>query len=169
MGLFDLETHFAFYGAYHSNPANILIHTLFVWPIFFTSLVLFYFIPSPFSLSPQFLPIVGVPFSLNFGFLFALLYAAFYVSLDRKAGSLAALLCLFCWLGSCSLANSLGFSLAWKVWFLHPSLLLLVFAFISGGFCGFNYDRFVSFFFFFFVFFFFFFWVLSWGGTVWLI
>ncbi|KAG7023203.1 SPAC16E8.02, partial [Cucurbita argyrosperma subsp. argyrosperma] len=37
-GLFDLERHFAFYGAYHSNPVNIFIHVLFVWPIFFTTL-----------------------------------------------------------------------------------------------------------------------------------
>ncbi|KAF3561389.1 hypothetical protein DY000_02018255 [Brassica cretica] len=26
MGLLDLEKHFAFYGAYHSNPINIVIH-----------------------------------------------------------------------------------------------------------------------------------------------
>ncbi|KAL8104666.1 hypothetical protein AgCh_028760 [Apium graveolens] len=26
-GVFDLEKHFAFYGAYHSNKVNILIHT----------------------------------------------------------------------------------------------------------------------------------------------
>ncbi|KAI6683139.1 hypothetical protein NL676_029052 [Syzygium grande] len=44
-GLFDLEKHFAFYGAYHSNPVNILIHTVSVWPIFFTVLVLLYFTP----------------------------------------------------------------------------------------------------------------------------
>ncbi|CAI0402163.1 unnamed protein product [Linum tenue] len=52
--LFDLERHFAFYGAYHSNPTN-------------------------------------------------------------KAGSLAALLLLFCWVASSFLGCWLGFSLAWKV------------------------------------------------------
>ncbi|RWR93314.1 hypothetical protein CKAN_02255900 [Cinnamomum micranthum f. kanehirae] len=133
MGLFDLETHFAFYGAYHSNPTNILIHTFFVWPIFFTSLVLFYFTPSLFSLTPpQLLPIIGVPFTLNFGFFFALLYAAFYVSLDRKAGSLAALVCLLCWVGSCVLASHLGFSLAWKV-VLAAQLLCWTGQFIGHG------------------------------------
>lgn len=35
--------------------------------------------------------------------------------LDRKAGSLAGLLCLLCWISSSSLAYRLGFSLAWKV------------------------------------------------------
>ncbi|GFZ00173.1 ER membrane protein, putative [Actinidia rufa] len=37
IGLFDLEKHFAFYGAYHRNPINIAIHTVFVWPILFTA------------------------------------------------------------------------------------------------------------------------------------
>ncbi|GAV85230.1 DUF962 domain-containing protein [Cephalotus follicularis] len=50
-GILDLEKHFAFYGAYHRNPVNIVIHTLFVWPILFTSLVLFYFIPPVYNLS----------------------------------------------------------------------------------------------------------------------
>ncbi|KAL6175481.1 hypothetical protein ACLB2K_052122 [Fragaria x ananassa] len=106
-GLFDLENHFAFYGAYHSNPVNILIHTLFVWPILFTSLVLLYFTPSLFSFPAG--------FYLNFGFVFTLIYALYYVGLDNKAGSLAALLCVFCWVGASVLANRLGFSLAWKV------------------------------------------------------
>ncbi|KAL6183077.1 PREDICTED: uncharacterized endoplasmic reticulum membrane protein C16E8.02 [Fragaria vesca subsp. vesca] len=106
-GLFDLENHFAFYGAYHSNPVNILIHTLFVWPILFTSLVLLYFTPSLFSFPAG--------FYLNFGFVFTVIYALYYVGLDKKAGSLAALLCVLCWVGASVLANRFGFSLAWKV------------------------------------------------------
>jgi hypothetical protein len=39
-GVLDLERHFAFYGAYHSNPVNVFIHALFVWPIFLTALLL---------------------------------------------------------------------------------------------------------------------------------
>ncbi|PKU72388.1 hypothetical protein MA16_Dca017877 [Dendrobium catenatum] len=108
-GLLDLEKHFAFYGAYHSNSVNVLIHVFFVWPIFFSSLILF-------DLTP---PILHVPllggFDLNFSFFFALFYAVFYISLDRYAGSFAALLCLLCWFGSKSLAAQLGFSLAWKL------------------------------------------------------
>eukprot|EP00262_Sarcandra_glabra_P020626 TRINITY_DN8327_c0_g2_i1.p1 TRINITY_DN8327_c0_g2~~TRINITY_DN8327_c0_g2_i1.p1 ORF type:complete len:201 (+),score=28.69 TRINITY_DN8327_c0_g2_i1:88-690(+) len=118
MGLFDLEKHFAFYGAYHSNPINIFIHVLFVWPILYTSLVLLYFTPTLFHFPHQ---IGCFPFEnsyslvLNFGFLFTCIYALFYVSLDKKAGSLAALLCFLCWVSSSSLAHRLGFSLAWKV------------------------------------------------------
>ncbi|KAH7550680.1 hypothetical protein JRO89_XS13G0247000 [Xanthoceras sorbifolium] len=75
-GLFDLEKHFAFYGAYHSNPSCAV---------------------------------------LNFGFLFTIIHAVFYMCLDKKAGSLAALLCIACWVGASQLAHTLGFSLAWKV------------------------------------------------------
>uniref|UniRef100_A0A5B6YN95 Endoplasmic reticulum membrane protein C16E8.02 n=1 Tax=Davidia involucrata TaxID=16924 RepID=A0A5B6YN95_DAVIN len=117
MGLFDLEKHFAFYGAYHSNPVNIFIHMLFVWPIFFTSLVLFFFTPSICHLGPfAFCPFrCSQGLAVNFGFFFALIYALFYICLDKKAGSLAALLCFGCWVSSNFLGSYLGFSLAWKV------------------------------------------------------
>ncbi|KAG0471053.1 hypothetical protein HPP92_015599 [Vanilla planifolia] len=108
-GLLDLEKHYAFYGAYHSNSVNVLIHTIFVWPIFFSSLVLFYFTR----------PLIHLPFAggldLNFAFFSTLLYALFYIAFDKKAGSLAALLCFLCLFGSQSLAARLGFSLAWKL------------------------------------------------------
>ncbi|KAJ9187461.1 hypothetical protein P3X46_002916 [Hevea brasiliensis] len=113
-GLFDLEKHFAFYGAYHSNPINIAIHMIFVWPIFFTALLILYFTPSLFNLK---FSLFGndVFLLFNFGFLFTLIYALFYICLDAKAGSLAALLCAFCWVASSFVASWLGFSLAWKV------------------------------------------------------
>ncbi|XP_058193096.1 2-hydroxy-palmitic acid dioxygenase mpo1-like [Rhododendron vialii] len=111
IGLFDLEKHFAFYGAYHSNPVNIIIHMLFVWPLFFTALILFYFTPAFFECPFQ------CRFGLvpNFGLLFTLIYALFYVLMDKKAGSLAAVLCLTCWVSASLLAKNLEFSLAWKV------------------------------------------------------
>ncbi|KAG5240140.1 endoplasmic reticulum membrane protein [Salix suchowensis] len=49
-GLIDLEKHFAFYGAYHNNSINILIHMIFVWPIFFTACLILYFTPPLFNL-----------------------------------------------------------------------------------------------------------------------
>ncbi|KAJ0578167.1 putative 2-hydroxy-palmitic acid dioxygenase Mpo1 [Helianthus annuus] len=109
IGLFDLEKYFSFYGAYHSNPVNIFIHMLFVWPILFTSLVILYFTPT--------LVHVSLPNNLvlNYGFLFTLIYAGFYVCLDVKAGSLAGLMCFVCWVFGSFLAQHLGFSLAWKV------------------------------------------------------
>ncbi|KAK4350300.1 hypothetical protein RND71_029613 [Anisodus tanguticus] len=113
MGIFDLEKQLAFYGAYHSNPVNILIHMVFVWPIFFTGLILFNFTPPLFNLPPIQL-CEHSSLVLNYGFLFALVYGVFYVCLDKKAGSLAALLCLICWVSSSMIARQLGFSLAWK-------------------------------------------------------
>lgn len=112
--LFDLEKNFAFYGAYHSNPVNIFIHMLFVWPILFTTLVILYFTPALFNLS-QIIGCGHCILVLNWGFLFTVIYVGFYVSLDKKSGSFAALLCVACWILSSSLANHLGFSLAWKV------------------------------------------------------
>ncbi|KAI8527383.1 hypothetical protein RHMOL_Rhmol12G0070800 [Rhododendron molle] len=117
-GLFNLERHFAFYGAYHSNPINIAIHTLFVWPIFLTAILILYFTPSLFNLPPIEVSLPGnsnLVLILNLGFLGTLLYAVFYVCLDARAGSLAALLCFVCWVVSSYLANLMGFSLAWKV------------------------------------------------------
>lgn len=131
-GLFDLERHFAFYGAYHSNPINILIHTLFVWPIFFTTLVLLYFTPAFYTPSIQIGLFPSGLLVLNFGFLLALIYALFYVAFDKKAGSLAALLCFLCWVGASLLAVRLGFSLAWKV-VLAAQLLCWTGQFVGHG------------------------------------
>ncbi|CAN6545443.1 unnamed protein product [Malus baccata var. baccata] len=111
-GLFDLERHFAFYGAYHSNPVNILIHTFFVWPLFFTAAVLFHFTPSLYNFSSGF---NNHGFTLNLGFVLTFMYAFFYVKLDKKAGSLAALLCFLCWVGASVLASGLGFVKSWKL------------------------------------------------------
>ena len=112
-GWFDLEKHFGFYGAYHSNPVNILIHTVFVWPIFYTSLILYHFTPPLLRLRGP----GSLDLDLNLGLAFALFYALFYLLLDRRAGALAGALCLLCWVSSGSLAAHLGFSLAWKVIF----------------------------------------------------
>ncbi|XP_074564054.1 2-hydroxy-palmitic acid dioxygenase MPO1-like [Curcuma longa] len=130
-GLFDLERHFAFYGAYHSDPINVLIHMLFVWPIFYTSLLLFQFTPPLFHLPFHFAH-GQTTLPLNFAFVFALVYALFYLLMDRKVGSLAALLCFLCWIGSHALALRLGFSLAWKI-VLAAQLFCWTFQFIGHG------------------------------------
>ncbi|XP_039172199.1 uncharacterized protein LOC104453935 isoform X2 [Eucalyptus grandis] len=116
-GLLDLEKHFAFYGAYHSNPVNVAIHMVFVWPILFTALLLLCYAPPLFGLPPIELSLFGhgLALFLNVGCLLALVYAAFYVFLDPRAGSLAALLCLMCWVAASFVAGRLGFSLAWKL------------------------------------------------------
>ncbi|KAJ4974900.1 hypothetical protein NE237_008074 [Protea cynaroides] len=134
-GLFDLEKHFSFYGAYHSNPINIFLHMLFVWPILFSSLLLMYFTPSLFNL-PQFgfSPLgFNVNLVLNIGFFLTVLSSSFYIAFDKKAGILAAFLCFFCWVSSSYLAVQLGFSLAWKV-VLATQLFCWAGQFIGHGF-----------------------------------
>ncbi|KAL5077886.1 hypothetical protein RYX36_016870 [Vicia faba] len=115
MGLLDLEKHFAFYGSYHSNPINIVVHIFFVWPILFTALLFFYFTPPIFSPPQTLLNFIPPVLVFNFGFFFAVFYALFYVALDFKAGSFVALLTLLCWASSSFFANSIGFDLASKV------------------------------------------------------
>lgn len=115
MGLLDLEKHFAFYGSYHSNSINIIIHILFVWPIVFTSLILLYFTPPLFSPSQTLLNFIPHVLIFNIGFFLTVFYALFYVALDVKAGSFVAVLTFLCWVSSSFVANSLGFELAWKV------------------------------------------------------
>jgi len=118
-GIFDLEKNFAQYGAYHNNKTNIIIHTIFVWPILFTTLLLLYFTP-PFIPIPPLLA-TALPFSLgnilllNFGFVSVIIYAFFYICLDVVSGTLASILLVACWVGSSILGDALEFSLAWKV------------------------------------------------------
>ncbi|KAJ7296647.1 hypothetical protein O6H91_07G106300 [Diphasiastrum complanatum] len=114
--IFDLERQYAFYGAYHKNRVNVFIHVLFVWPIFFAfAMMAAYTKP----LVPLPLPANVLPFGqymvLNWSFVMVAIYAFYYISLDPKAGSLAAALCLACWVGCNALAQLLGFSLGWKV------------------------------------------------------
>lgn len=117
LGLFDLGKHFAFYGAYHSNPINVAIHMLFVWPIFFSAILILDYTPSLFNLPHVEFSLFGIDIVLilNIGFLVTLIYSVFYICFDWKAGSLAAFLCFFCWIASSFLATRLRFSLAWKV------------------------------------------------------
>nr|KJB14627.1 hypothetical protein B456_002G134700 [Gossypium raimondii] len=52
---------------------------------------------------------------LNYGSAFSIFLCLFYVLLDKKAGSLATLLCLACWVGASFIAAELLYSLAWKI------------------------------------------------------
>lgn len=38
--MFDLEKQFAFYASYHSNPVNVAIHLVCIWPILATAITL---------------------------------------------------------------------------------------------------------------------------------
>lgn len=126
-GLLDLEKHFAFYGAYHSNHVNIIIHTLFVWPNVFATLLCLY-CTQPILDPSQLGFIEALTFDsvlrLDIGFILTVIYAFFYICLDKKSGVLAALLCFSCWIGSSFLAARLGHSLTLKVRAFHPVICM---------------------------------------------
>lgn len=94
-GFWDLEEQFAFYGQYHANKTNVLIHIFCVPTIFWTSLVLFN------SLFPWHttIPLIYGPLKtdviLNVPFLTALGYAAYFVGLEPIAGSIYAPFVIF--------------------------------------------------------------------------
>ncbi|GJP37983.1 hypothetical protein CLOM_g22426 [Closterium sp. NIES-68] len=129
--LFNLEKHYAFYGSYHDDAANKAIHMVFVWPILFSALVLLQYTPSLISLSHPLLavltrlvPQLPLPLPLAFpgnGLVFnaaalvSVIYAAFYIAMERRSGSLAALLVGGCFVGSRAVIKAVGASKAWKL------------------------------------------------------
>lgn len=116
MGVFNLEDQFSFYGAYHHNKINVLIHIVFVWPIYFSASTLLAYTP---PLAPQLPIMAALPchdyMVLNYSFLLATVYALFYISLEPKSGSVGAFLVLLCWMGSNAVAQHLPYALGWKV------------------------------------------------------
>lgn len=83
---------FTFYGQYHTNKINVLIHVCCVPCIFFTSLVLSHKFGSPsFARMPLDLPGIG-PETLDItpAFLVAAAYATYFVLLEPVAGILYA-------------------------------------------------------------------------------
>lgn len=119
--LFDLERHYAFYAAYHGHPANVLVHTLCVWPILLTALLPLRFAPPLFRFH---CPLCGEDVAFSLGLAAACAFGGFYALMDRRAGTAAAALCLACWAAGDSLAARLG-SLAAACWVVLPAQLLL--------------------------------------------
>lgn len=94
----DMMEQLASYGAYHSHPINQLIHVIFVPVIIFTMMVFVSQIPSVWKVSPE--GSIGGLISvlvgnngcdINPSFLVFAVYALYYVALDVKVGSSAAL------------------------------------------------------------------------------
>jgi uncharacterized membrane protein YGL010W len=95
---FDMMEQLASYGAYHSHPINQLIHVIFVPVIIFTMMVFVSQIPPVWNVSPE--GYMGRFISALVGndgcyfdpsFLVFAAYAFYYVALDVKVGSSAAL------------------------------------------------------------------------------
>ncbi|KAL2757564.1 hypothetical protein ACRALDRAFT_1074556 [Sodiomyces alcalophilus JCM 7366] len=85
----DLEKHLTFYGAYHRNPVNVIIHMVCV------PLILY----SGFSLATNSGTLIPLPswltvpyLDLNLGTLAALIWGGLYVLLEPVAGTLLAII-----------------------------------------------------------------------------
>ncbi|TYI97344.1 hypothetical protein E1A91_D01G137400v1, partial [Gossypium mustelinum] len=68
-----------------------------------------------FSFSQKSSYVLNYALVLNYGSIFSIFLCLFYVLLDKKAGSLATLLYLACWVGASFIAAELLYSLAWKI------------------------------------------------------
>lgn len=99
--IFNLEDQFLFYGQYHHNPVNIIIHLICVPVIFFTTLILvhqFSFFPQTVLGSveiPDLLARTGwfdgsgrVVYEMNMSTLTSIGYALYFVALEPVAGLL---------------------------------------------------------------------------------
>ncbi|KAL2622583.1 hypothetical protein R1flu_002788 [Riccia fluitans] len=131
--ILNLEKQFAFYGAYHSHKLNVLIHMIFVWPIFFTNAILWAYTP---AIIPLPLPAGTLPLQqymvLNVNFIITAIFALYYTALERKAGSLAAALCLSSWIGTQAIAQVWPWSTAWK-FVLIAQITCWTFQFLGHG------------------------------------
>ncbi|KAG7380309.1 hypothetical protein PHYPSEUDO_007321 [Phytophthora pseudosyringae] len=90
---FDLEKQVTFYLSYHDNKVNQCIHFVCIWQIFVSALCLFASL-EPFADPPgvaSWLP-YGQYVLLNPSCVVAGVYMAWYIMLDRRAGSIGAAL-----------------------------------------------------------------------------
>lgn len=94
----DLEKHLVFYGSYHHNNINIVIHMCCVPLILITGFWMASNSPTIIPL-PAWLTIPNLP--LNLGTLAALTWGSLYVLLEPVAGTALALICL----GSAAVGN----------------------------------------------------------------
>ncbi|KAJ3329586.1 hypothetical protein HDU93_000873 [Gonapodya sp. JEL0774] len=93
----NLEKEMVFYGSYHSDSRNKLVHLVFVPTILWSGLVwfahpTFALLPGTFTVP---LPLLSsVPISYDVSFFVALGYALYYVGLEPVAGSFYSLFLL---------------------------------------------------------------------------
>merc|ERR1711862_204990 len=103
-GIFNLVDQLSFYGTYHTNKWNTLIHIIFVPVIVWTVLVWFAYTESLFSLQLP-APVADYlgPVVYNGAFVIASIYSVYYIFLERNiAGLMAAAILMFGWMTATS-------------------------------------------------------------------
>eukprot|EP00735_Rhodelphis_limneticus_P014622 TRINITY_DN867_c0_g1::TRINITY_DN867_c0_g1_i1::g.25325::m.25325 TRINITY_DN867_c0_g1::TRINITY_DN867_c0_g1_i1::g.25325 ORF type:complete len:220 (-),score=56.47,sp/O13737/YDR2_SCHPO/33.33/8e-20,DUF962/PF06127.6/9.2e-25 TRINITY_DN867_c0_g1_i1:130-750(-) len=120
---FDLAEQLTFYGSYHNNPINKIIHMIFVPTIWATAAVWFCYTPALVDTTPKevaanfgiTLPaIIADNIEFDVAFVLFACYALYYLTLDFFAG-LTFDVVLFClYLGANVFVNTIGREQAWQ-------------------------------------------------------
>jgi uncharacterized membrane protein YGL010W len=84
MSMFDFEKQLVFYGSYHSHRINVLCHIICVPLIMWSAFVLGNALGLQLELGTGILSKLPIP--LNFPVFVAILYAAYYMTLEPLAG-----------------------------------------------------------------------------------
>ena len=95
-----LKRSFVFYGSYHNDPTNQLIHIVFVWTILWTAFTMLAFTPSllpGLNLQLGFLP-TGTSFLPNWNLVACAVYFFWYLVVEPE-GYAGYLCCMFVLLG----------------------------------------------------------------------
>jgi uncharacterized membrane protein YGL010W len=129
----DIAEQLASYGAYHSHPMNQLIHVIFIPVIVFTLMVFVSYLPPAWNASAEQQGIIGNYASVVIGnnesevpwsFIVFVMYALYYVALDVKVGSSAALYLYALyrvvepfkqWIITTEYGSALGMDRPWKI------------------------------------------------------
>lgn len=117
--IFDVEHQFSCYGGYRKSKIHVLIHAMFVWPMFFGILLLLSYSPTVVTRPAwvdNYVPVKIVEhLNCNYAFVAASLYSLLYIFLDIIAGFVTATLVMSCWLGASFISKKFVWDVAWKV------------------------------------------------------
>jgi len=104
------EDSLAFYGAYHHDSTNKLVHIVCVWPILYTALMFLHYVPAPAVISNIF-PDQNITLSTIVAFGYALYY--FFIEQPGLAGPMASAMVVGGYLFTEAIVAS--FNQAWKI------------------------------------------------------
>jgi uncharacterized membrane protein YGL010W len=88
-GFQDAKDALAFYGVYHREPRNQLVHFFGVPGILWSIMIMFVHLPIPYF-GPKFQKRLPADYQLTYGLVLALFYLVFYLRIDPLGGALYA-------------------------------------------------------------------------------
>jgi len=108
MGLLNLRQQLSFYGAYHNNHVNVLIHTLFVPIILFTALVMVSPLSSSYETTVTVPGLMSTTLVVNFPLIYVTITGLYYIMLEPVAGASFFCVMLMMWLGATNMFVTMG-------------------------------------------------------------